>query len=385
MPWSVRAVSEIRLAFVHEVVSLQRPLTEACRKYGISRKTGYKGLARYRADPAAALNDRSRRPTRCPRQTAADLGQRVLAVRDQYGWGAGKSRDYLRNQAADDPRAGAALPCERTVGNILRRHGRIADGPPEPPAPPPFFARSRPHALWQCDFKGPVEVARRKLHPFTVLDDHSRFLLALRPCPDVTRASAWAVLWDTFGEFGLPEELLCDNACGTQYPGLPTLSWFEARLIRLGIRPAHGRPYHPQTQGKVERLHGTLEAEVWPHAARSSAAAFDRDVQRWRVEVYNAVRPHEALGGQPPLRHYRPGARARPAALPEVSYPAGGVTRRVDKGGDVSWRGYRILVGAGLTGEVVRVEERAQEVAVFYGWKQVRCLSTAQLVKGKYL
>jgi Integrase core domain/Homeodomain-like domain len=385
MPWSVRAVSEIRLAFVHEVVSLKRPLTEACRKYGISRKTGHKWLARYKADPAAPLRDRSRRPQRCPRRAAADLEQRVLAVRDQYGWGAGKIRDFLRNQAADDPRALAALPCERTVGNILRRHGRIADGPHEPKAPPQFFARSRPNALWQCDFKGPVEVARRQLHPFTVLDDHSRFLLALRPCPDVTMASAWAVLWDTFGEFGLPEELLCDNAFGTPYPALPTLSWFEARLIRLGIRPAHGRPYHPQTQGKVERLHGTLEAEVWPHVDRGTEAAFDRDVQRWRVEVYNPVRPHEALGGQPPLRFFRPSERPRPARLPAVSYPAGSVTRKVDKGGDISWSGYRILVGAGLTGEVVRVEERAAEVAVFYCWKQVRCLATTQLVKGKYL
>jgi transposase InsO family protein len=384
MPWRVRAVSEIRLAFVHEVVSLKRPVAEACRKYGVSRKTGHKWLARYRADPEAGLHDRSRRPRRCPGRTAADLEQRVLAVRDQYGWGAGKVRDFLRNQAAGGG-APAALPCARTVGNTLRRHGRIADGPEEPKAPPQFFARSRPNALWQCDFKGPVEVARRKLHPFTVLDDHSRFLLALRPCPDVTMASAWAVLWETFGEFGLPEELLCDNAFGTQYPGLPTLSWFEARLIRLGIRPAHGRPYRPQTQGKVERLHGTLEAEVWPHVDRGSAAAFARGVQRWRTEVYNAVRPHEALGGQPPLRFFRPSERPRPARPPAASYPAGSVTRKVDKGGDISWSGYRILVGAGLTGEAVRVEERDQEVAVYYCWKQVRCLATAQLVKGKYL
>jgi hypothetical protein len=207
----------------------------------------------------------------------------------------------------------------------------------------------------------------------------------LRPCADVTMRSAWAVLWDTFGEFGLPEEFLCDNAFGTQFVSLPTLSWFEARLIRLGIQPRHGRPYHPQTQGKVERLHGTLEAEVWPYVDRTEVAAFDRDVQRWRREVYNAVRPHEALGGRPPLSRFEPSPRPRPAALPEVVYEPGSVTRKVDKGGDVSWRGYRILVGAGLTGERVRVEDRGQEVAVFYCWKQVRCLTVAQLVKGKML
>jgi transposase-like protein len=384
MPWSVHAMSELRLAFVHEVVSLHTPVARACRQYGISRKTGHKWLARYRAQPDAALGDRSRRPGRSPRRSAAALEQQVLEVRDRYGWGAGKIRDFLRNRAEADP-AAAPPPCERTVGHILRRHGRSAPGTAAPPPPPQFFCRPAPHDLWQCDFKGPVEVARRKVHPFTVLDDHSRFLLALVPCPDVTMASAWGVLWDTFGEFGLPEELLCDNAFGTQYPALPTLSWFEARLIRLGVRPLHGRPYHPQTQGKVERLHGTLEREVWPHVERGTAEGFARDLRRWRVEVYNAVRPHEALGGRPPLSRFRPSPRPRPAALPGVSYAAGSVTRKVDRGGDVSWHGYRILVGAGLAGESVRVEEREREVAVYYCWKEVRCLATAELVRGKYL
>jgi transposase InsO family protein len=382
MPWSVPAVSEIRLAFVQEVLTWHRPVAEACRKYGISRKTGHKWRRRHHDEPAASLHDRSRRPRHSPERTPNAVEAAVLAVRDRFGWGAGKIRDFLRNQAVLAP---AALPSERTVGNILRRHGRAARGTRGPEAPPQFFCRSQPNELWQCDFKGPVEVERRKVHPFTVLDDHSRFLLALRVCPDVTMASAGAVLWDTLGEFGLPEGLLCDNAFGTQYPSLPTLSWFEARLIRLGIRPSHGRPYHPQTQGKVERLHGTLEAEVWPYVDRTAVAAFARDLQRWRVEVYNPLRPHEALGGQPPLSRFRPSPRARPAQLPEVSYAPGSITRKVDKGGDVSWRGYRILVGAGLHGEVVRLEERDREVAVFYCWKEVRCLSSAQLVKGKML
>lgn len=120
-----------------------------------------------------------------------------------------------------------------------------------------------------------------------MLDEHARFLLALRPGADVARASAWAARWDTFGEYGLPEAVLRDSAFGTPSPGLPGLSWFEARLIRLGARVSHGRPDHPQAQGKGERLHGTLEAEVWPHVGRrSTEAAFARAVQRWRAEVY---------------------------------------------------------------------------------------------------
>jgi transposase-like protein len=384
MPWKVRAMSELRLAFVQEVLLLGHPVAAACRKYGVSRKAGYKWLSRYRADPDRELRDRPRRPRTSPGRTAAACEEEVLRVRDRFGWGAPKIWAYLRNRAEAQGRP-PVVPCEKTVGNILRRHGRTAGAPAGEPAPPQFFARSRPNELWQCDFKGPLEVERRKVHPFTALDDHSRFLLALRVCPDVTMASAWAALWDAFGEFGLPEGLLCDNAFGTQFPSLPTLSWFEARLIRLAVRPLHGRPYHPQTQGKVERLHGTLEAEVWPHADRSTLAAFDRDVQRWRREVYNPLRPHEALDGRPPLTRYAPSPRPRPAELPAVSYEAGSVTRKVDKGGDVSWRGYRILVGAGLHGERVRVEDRGHEVAVFYCWKEVRCLTGAQLARGRLL
>jgi transposase len=384
MPWSVSAVSELRLAFVHEIVTLHRPMTEACRQYGVSRKTGYKWLQRYRAEPEAGLRDRSRRPQHSPERTNAAVEQAVLAVRDRFGWGAGKIWDYLRNQGPEASGI-AVLPCARTVGTILHRHGRIRHSLQEELPPPQFFERSRPHALWQCDFKGPVEVERSKVHPFTVLDDHSRFLLALRVCRDLTMASAWTVLWETFGAFGLPEEVLCDNAFGTQFVGLPTLSWFEARLIRLGIRPLHGRPYHPQTQGKVERLHGTLEREVWPYVDRSTVVGFDRDVQRWRTEVYNVVRPHEALGGQPPLSRFRPNPRLRPSQLPEVSYGPASVTRSVAKGGDSSWQGYRILVGAGVYGERVRLEEREREIAVFYCAKQVRCLPLEQLIKGKLL
>src|SRR5262249_48341902 len=146
-------------------------------------------------------------------------------------------------------------PPVRTAAAILSRHGRVTRARPEPPATQ-RFERPEPNQLWQLDFKGYLWVARRKVFPLTVLDDHSRYLLAARPCADQTMATAWEVLWGVFGEAGLPDALLCDNAFGTHNPGVPTLSWFEARLLRCGVRPIHGRPYHPQTQGKVERFHG---------------------------------------------------------------------------------------------------------------------------------
>src|SRR5262249_42102795 len=133
-------------------------------------------------------------------------------------------------------------------------------------------------------------------------------------CTDMTFATVQAILWDLFGDVGLPEELLCDNAFSARNTAVG-LSAFDARLIRLGVRPAHGWAYHPQAQGKVERFNGTLEREPWPVARRDRLAHFAADCERWRP-VYNAVRPHEALGDEPPVTRWRPGPRRRPAAVP---------------------------------------------------------------------
>jgi transposase InsO family protein len=384
MPWRVGTMSQLRWDFVHEVVELGSSVTQACHKFGISRKTGYKWLVRHRANRSDELIDRSRRPSRSPSKSSSDLEAEVLAIRDQFGWGAPKIAALLRNR---DEAAGVQrwLPSERTIGNILRRHGRIAR--PEPVAfeAPQFFERSAPHELWQCDFKGPLEVQRQRVHPFTILDDHSRYLLALTVCADLQMKTAWEVLWTTFGEYGLPRQLLCDGAFAGSHGGIPTLSWIEGRLVRLGVGPIHGRAYHPQTQGKIERLHGTLEREVWPYLDRGDAQVFAAGVERWRREVYNVLRPHEALDGRAPLARFSPSPRPRPERLPEVVYPAKSELRKVANGGDISWGGYRILVGAGLCGEVVRVEERERELAVFYAWKQIRLVPHEQLKRDRLL
>jgi transposase InsO family protein len=378
MPWEVKPVSELRLAFIHQVLTLHRPVLAACRDFDITRKTGYKWLRRYHHEPDSGLGDRSRRPQHSPAQTGPALEQAILQVRDRYGWGPRKIHAYLNHH-------GMAGCCPRTVANVLRRQGRIVSQPRAEPAPIQFFERGQPHELWQCDFKGPLEVERRALHPFTVIDDHSRYLLAVRPCLDQTMRAAFDILREAFGEFGLPERILCDNAFGSPQPDVPGVSWFEARLIRLGIETSHGRPYHPQTQGKVERLHETLEAEVWPHVRRDTVAHFQEDVERWRREVYNTIRPHESLGDQPPLSRFGPSPRRRPEHLPAVDYPPGSELRRVRGSGHILWRGCQIRVGSGLIDERVRVEDQGHELRVYYAWKQIRAFPTAALVRSRSL
>jgi transposase InsO family protein len=372
MSWEVKPVSELRLTFVHQVLTLHRPVATACHDFGISRKTGYKWLRRYRYASDSGLGDRSRRPQHSPARTDPTLEQAILQVRDHYGWGPRKIHAYLNNN-------GLSGCCTRTVANVLRRHGRIVPQPQPAPSPVQFFERGHPHELWQCDFKGPLEIGRRALHPFTVIDDHSRYLLAVQPCPDKTMRVAFDILWEAFGEFGLPERILCDNAFGSPQPDVPGVSWFEARLIRLGIETSHGRPYHPQTQGKVERLHETLEAEVWPHVRRDTVAHFQEDVERWRREVYNPIRPHESLGDQPPVSRFGPSPRRRPERLPEVDYAIGSELRRVHGSGHILWRGCKIRVGSGLVDDRVRVEDRGHELGIYYAWKQIRVLPTVAL------
>jgi transposase InsO family protein len=346
MPWGTTTVSELRTAFVHAVRTAGQPVAAAARDFGISRKTAYKWLARF--DAQQSLHDHSRKPHTSPTQTHSDLEHAVLGVRDQYGWGPRKIHAYLVRQGHD-------APAIRTIADILRRHQRIARPTPPDDAPATQrFERDQPNELWQLDFKGWIEIARVRVSPLTILDDHSRFLLALRPCTDLTMNTAWNVLWDTLGEYGLPEQILCDNAFGTNgCPHSPGISWFESRLIRLGIRITHGRPYHPQTQGKVERLHGTLVREVYPRLDTTSLAPFTAGLDHWRQTVYNPLRPHEAIGDQPPVTRWRPSLRRRPAVLPTVEYPTRSILRRVGSNGLFEYRRARILAGQGLAGEPV--------------------------------
>ena len=370
MPWSTTTVSELRTAFVHAVRTAGRPVAAAARDFGISRPTAYKWLARH--DAGQPLSDRSRRPTRSPARTADALEAAVLAVRDRYGWGPRKIVAYLADH-------GRPTPPARTAAAILRRHHRVTPAPtPRPPADQ-RFERAQPNQLWQLDFKGWLEIDRARIHPLTVLDDHSRFLLALRACPDQTYARTWDVLWGVFGEYGLPEELLCDNAFGSHGRPAPGISWFEARLIRLGVRPLHGRPYHPQTQGKVERLHGTLEREVYPRLRRDDLASFQAGLDHWRRAVYNPVRPHEALGDRPPASRWRPSPRPRPGALPAIDHPSGAVLRKVAATGDIRWHCARILVGQGLVGDHVRVEDDGTSITLWYGGYRIRQIPVARL------
>ena len=397
MPWEVPSVSDVRFALCHSIRTAGATVAAAAAEFRVSRKTAHKWLAVFDAAggaaacASAALADRSRRPRSSPARTPAAAEAALVAARDRFGWGGRKCRAFVLQDAA---RRGEPppdrLPSARTCDAVLARHGRVAPrGTPAADVAPGRFERGRPNELWQVDHKGGVEVDRRKRFCLTVVDDHSRYLLAFEPLDDKTMARAFDVLWAAFERAGLPEQVLSDNAFNAVGCDRPAgISWFDARLVRLGIEPAHGGPYHPQTQGKAERLHATADAElVFRDARRDTAEHFRDDCRAWR-DRYNALRPHQAIGDEPPATRWRPSDRPRPAALPEPDsfYPAGSDLRKVCGEGLVRVDGRRVLVGRGIAAQAVRVERGADGgLAVFYCRKEIRRLSHAQLVKDKVL
>jgi transposase InsO family protein len=364
MPWKASGVPMLRMQFVRLVRDQRVPVARACRQFEISRDTGYRWLARFDADPSAALVDRSRRPCTSPCRTSHAIERQVLLTRERFGWGARKIHAFLLRQGLD-------VPSVRTVHTVLARHDRVQ---PHAPCPEPIrFERPSPNELWQMDHKCDIEIARARHYQLSILDDHSRYLLRMAPLADCAVTTAFRVLWDLMGEVGMPHSILCDNAFSTSFTAPATLSWFDANLICLGIRPIHGRPYHPQTQGKIERLHGTLEREFLPAADRSSLRAYRRDALRWQG-FYNTVRPHQAIGDVPPIDRWCPSDRRRPSMIPEPEYPAGSTLRKVATDGSISWKSRRIMAGCGLVGRFVRVQETASAAELYFAHVRIRII-----------
>jgi transposase InsO family protein len=217
------------------------------------------------------------------------------------------------------------------------------------------FEYPQPNDLWQMDFKGKVALLDgTACFPLTVLDDHSRFVLALPACPDQTRTTVQAHLTTIFRQFGLPHRLLADNGIPWGNSSDQPLTELAVWLMRLGIRVTHGRVYHPQTQGKVERVHRTLEEELLARQTFANREVCQTYLARWR-ESYNQERPHEALQQRPPVSRYQPSPHHFPERLPPIEYPADPIVRKVQSDGRIYFRGRVCRVSKAVRGQPVAV------------------------------
>jgi transposase InsO family protein len=337
------------MASRYEMVQLaeqgELSVRELCRRFRVSAPTAYKWMKRFASEGLAGLEDRSHRPHRQPRRSSAELEEQVLELRRRYPvWGPRKLRELLR------PAQLSPLPSVSTISAILKRHGRLAAGAPAGGSPAPRrFEYAAPNELWQMDFKGHFALRRGRCHPLTVLDDHSRFALGLSACADEREVTARERLSAVFRRYGLPRRILADNGPPFGTAGTEAYSSLEVWLLRLGVEVYHGRPRHPQTQGKDERFHRTLRLELLRERMFRDLAEAQREFDRWR-EVYNFVRPHQALALAPPAARYRPSPRPFPEPLPALEYAADLPVRTVQKDAEISFQRRQFKVGKAFIG-----------------------------------
>jgi putative transposase len=347
MPWKRTCAMSERFGFIAEMQRGERSLSELCRVFGISRKTGHKWWARFAQEGYAGLQERSSAPVSHPNAIRSEMRDRLLEVRRAHSdWGPQKVLDYLT------PRhPGMEWPAVSTVAQFFMREGLVKARQRQRRSVPfgaPFTIATAPNELWSADFKGQFRMHDARLcYPLTMSDGFSRYLLCCRGLRRPTLAATQPWFEWAFREYGLPAAIRTDNGAPFASTALGGISSLSLWLLKHGVIPERIRPAHPEQNGRHERLHGTLKRACAPQAnLRAQQRAFDR----FRYD-YNCERPHQALGGKCPHSLYRASPRAYPKRLPELQYPHGFVVRYVHSSGQFKWRGTTWYVGPVFSGE----------------------------------
>ena len=344
-----------RVGFIALVERSELTFGEACERYEISRKTGYKWLARYRESGPGGLVDLSRRPHHSPNATPRRMAEALEELRRRHPtWGAGK---LLKIVGKRNP--GWVLPTRSTGCELLKRAGLVRQrrrvsrvGHPGPP----LSEMDEPNAVWSADFKGQFKTRDGVYcYPLTVADGCSRYLLCCQGLSSTRTELVKPVFTRLFEEYGLPRVIRTDNGSPFATTALGRLSHLSVWWIRLGIEPELTEPASPAQNGRHERMHKTLKAETARPPAGSLSAQQAR-FNRFRRE-FNEERPHEALGQETPASAYERSARQFPRKLPEVEYPGHFETRYVSENGGIRWKKSWVNVTTTLAREWVGLEE----------------------------
>jgi len=356
MPWKEATEMSLRVELVTEALQEGANIRQLCQRFGISRKTAYKWIKRYQDGGVEDLIDRSRRPLHSPMKSNPEVEKVVVEMRQEHPvWGARKIQARLKALKKPIPAS------HNTITAILHRHELIESQESIKHTAYRRFERDAPNQLWQMDFKGYFSLQSGGFcHPLTVLDDHSRFLIGLQACPNEKSITVKERLTALFQAYGLPERMLMDNGSpwGTDPDSRYTI--LTVWLMRLGIAISHGRPYHPQTQGKDERLHRTLIAEVLRDLEPVDLPTCQTSFDAWRY-LYNYERPHESLDLEPPSSRYQASPHPFPEKLPLVTYDEHEIIRKVDSAGRISFLNRAIRVGKAFRGFPVAIRKSELE------------------------
>ena len=353
MPWKEVTQMSSKLEFVLLAQKQTQSFIELCRRFNISRKTGYKLVNRYKEEGAAGLEPRSSRPHSQPKLTSFQAQDKIIALRKRKpSWGCRKIKAYLLNKGELN------LPAKSTITDILHRHNLIKKNEYKKLPNPQRFEHAAPNDLWQADFKGHFAMQNGRCHPLTILDDHSRYSIGLQACDNERGSTVKANFIKIFEKYGMPWRINFDN--GTPWASAHIRGFryteFSIWLVRLGIRVSFSKIRHPQTNGKDERFHRTLKVELLKDQYFKNTNDAQRHFDRWREE-YNYERPHEALNMQPPISRYSISERQYPVVLPDIEYPDCNLIRHVNKAGNISIKNKKFFISESLNQMPVALRE----------------------------
>jgi putative transposase len=355
MPWQGMSPMDLRVQFISEYLRGLWSMTELATQYGISRKTGYKWVARYETGGPSALHDRSRRPHAHPGTTPEAIVEALFRVRRRHPrWGAKKLLGTVKRQQPH-----TVWPSRSTVCDLLRRHGLIVPRRRRRSVPHgshTLAAMTRPNATWTTDFKGEFRTGDHVYcYPLTWRDGFSRFVLRCEALLNRSTRLTRPCFERAFRDYGLPDRIRSDNGEPFASPALGRLSRLNVWWMRLGIVPERIALGHPEQNGSHEQFHAVLKAET----ARPPAAHRRAQQQRFRrfCREYNEDRPHESLGDRPPATWYQASARSMPVRVPPLEYAGHLEIRRVGSNGCVGWAGRPVFLTEVLAGEDVGFEE----------------------------
>jgi transposase InsO family protein len=337
MSWQEKNRVSLRKEFVLQAEKSDANMAELCRRYEISRKTGYKWLHRYQQ--GEPLADQSKCPRSSPKQLSKEVIRQIIELREKYPyWGARKIQAILSRTETSD------IPAKSSIHKILKKYGYIKD---EKATNNHYqrFEHEAPNHLWQMDFKGHFAYEKGRCFPLTILDDHSRFSLALHACLNEQGETVKPILIEVFRRYGLPERINVDNGnpWGSLYE-CARYTTFSKWLIRTGVQVSYSRPAHPQTNGKEERFHRTLKLELLNANYFRDLEEIQQKFNDWRA-IYNLERPHEGIGMQVPAERYKPSYRQYPEVLPQIEYSDDYMIKKVDCRGRIHINARQIFVG----------------------------------------
>ena len=365
MPWKTSSLAQARWRFVQAALRGLQSVAQLCRAAGLSRKTGFKWLRRFRLEGGPGLRDQPRRPKRSPGRTAARWGQAVAQLRHRHpGWGGKKIYARLRRK---HPRA--RLPKPRTITDLLRRLELVPRRPARARRGPRLLRPAlttplAPNDVWTVDFKGWFRTRDgQRVDPLTVRDLHSRFILGIR-LQSLRHEPARQYFQELFRRFGQPRIIRADHGSPFAGDGALDLSRLSAWWLRLGIQVEFTGRGRPQDNGAHEQMHRVYQAEVAAAPAANPRAQQGRTT-RW-VAYYNEQRPHEALGQRVPAALYRPSRRPYRRHLPPLTYPRGWPRCRVSPKGGIRWRGRARHIGRAFAGQAVGLKPGAAGVQEVY-------------------